>query len=427
MVGIKHPSAISQTKTSYETTEHLIDDASIPLSKLVNQPVSPYSYIIKKDPNFGINGLYHAKDSDYSVLWPSTDASYVAQQAINSLTSGNIFFRKGAYANMSLTMKSLVNLEGESVAYYSGAHDLGVTFEGSGNRSCLNYTGQSFITTKNIRLESDGVSDDIGLDLNPSVVGLPRYLDFDHVTVNGFVYNAKTGSEGQIFNNTFQHCHFVNPRAYDFYGVTSYQMMFVKTTFRKAAFLGGGNLSLHNCWFETTNYLYGEKACAIYSTSGFSVRDTYFQAEVGSESQSQLLSIADSSHGGVVKGNRFVGVAAGFTYGIVIDSGAECFDLELSPNVYGTNITNLLQYPYYKGNDAIINNIVNTSATTFVFNHTLYRTPTDVQCTFDLTVGYIWTWTATSTQVTVTVTPLSGVTLPGTYHILSANLHCATS
>jgi hypothetical protein len=390
-----------------------------------NASTATASYIIMAD---GLGWYRAVNGTDGSISWSSTDASFVTQSAINSLSSGNIFFKKGAYINMSLMMKSLVNLEGESVAYYSGAPALGTTFLSTGNVSCLTFTGQSFITVKNIRLESDGVSNDIGLDLNSSIPNYPSYLTFDHVTVHNFNYNVYTGLTGLFFNNYFVSCHFVSPRAYDFYGVTSYQMTFEKTTFGKAAFTGGNTLAIRDSWFEGIDYTPAEVACGVYQEAGFSVTGTYFQAEVGSASGSVLLYIVDGSHGGTVQNNRFVGVSAGFTYALLINGGAVSYDLILSPNDYGTNTVNSLQYPYWKDNSAIINNIANTTATTWVFNTLLYRTALDVQCTFDLTVGYTWTWVASSaTQVTVTVTPLPGVTLPATMHILSANLKCATS
>ena len=46
---------------------------------------------------------------------------------------------------------------------------------------------------------------------------------------------------------------------------------------------------------------------------------------------------------------------------------------------------------------------INSTATTFVFNHGLSVTPDVVLCSFDSTEITAYTWTATSTQITVTV------------------------
>jgi len=59
-----------------------------------------------------------------------------------------------------------------------------------------------------------------------------------------------------------------------------------------------------------------------------------------------------------------------------------------------------------------IGTATNTTATTFVFNHSLAGTPTFVSASFNTTSIDAWTWTADATQITITVTP--ALTAPAT-------------
>ncbi len=73
--------------------------------------------------------------------------------------------------------------------------------------------------------------------------------------------------------------------------------------------------------------------------------------------------------------------------------------------------------------EATIQNIVNSTATTLVFNHDLYAAAESVQCTFNVT-GITYTWTSNSTAVTVTVDPTlaDGTALPAAYKIIAADV-----
>ena|GEM_PF-4785004 len=417
--------------------------------------------------------FYLAFKSDNSIYWFTTDASTVFQSVLNDSTQGDIHIKPGIY-DVSKTIdfpvddKSLIGAGKEATLLYYNA-PLGVMFnitrtpgsdtaiyiENLAVRGDYGGTGILLQHAAGVHLENviidrfrTGVNIKgncyvdkfISCTIGGTDTNNANNLEFDEmdgyipstieIDVTDIGYNSVYGIIGTVNALWFHNSYIESTLSSAIFSTAITNSVFESSTITGStngnaplvSLLNGQNNTFSNNYFYTANVA----AFALGSAHNH-INDNNI--------------IIDGAHGtGVL-------MFTGATYNIITGNTISTPEAYFAP--ISQQPTNTPDYNIVKNNDFsqsgkylmgnlnvgghtqisgnlgfvtenTILNIANTTETTFVFNHGLADKPTSVQCSFDLAVGYTWTWSSTTNQVMVTITPNTNVTLPATYHILSA-------
>jgi len=347
---------------------------------------------------------FFAKDANGLLAYSGTDASAVIQAAINAVPGGRIFLTKSMgrttlHTGLVSALTGNLNIEGESTW---ATWESWLLFDGPGACFSLSAVGYS-INLKHIGVEplATGLcAIDLAGASNSRIEDVLIVGDPINWAVAVYMSGA-TRFNGSAFVSASHMNHLINVVCSATLAETSLPIIALK--------MDGGvlcNNKFDHCWFGGGTNNTGK---GVYMIGGQVALNTFTACTIWSAGIS--LHIVDSGQ------NNFFGcdieaVVTGKT--VQIDYGSlnlfigGC--LTGSANItFGAGIWNKIFGAFMGPNDAwgLSENSVsatNATATTFVFNHSLVSTATNVQCSFNFTGWTSWTWTSTTTQVTVTIT-----------------------